>query len=232
VPSKRSPASPKAPFCLTGNCGGNLLTTRDPTGAGSAWNEVNGGGSVQITGTACPTAARCIAVDNNGAVLASTQPALGAWSRSTLTPYTAPEPGRPPLNALLAADCPRLASALSAAAGAASSPARIHLKLLRQAVAPLALVPAAVDHSVRERSSGKQMAFTTSSVVAGTSTPAFASTRVARCAASNASATTSRTAAATHRCATGSHSGFTTSGCEPSASPAFAAVPRRFISAP
>jgi hypothetical protein len=72
------------------------------------------------------------------------------------------------------------------------------------------LGPAAVDHSGREPSSAKQMAFTTSSAAAVTFGPDFGFTPKARCGASNASATTSHTAAATHRCATGSHWGFTT----------------------
>jgi hypothetical protein len=103
-------------FCLGGNAGGNLLTTASPTGPASAWDEVNGGGSVQITGASCATTNRCIAVDNNGAVLSSTQPATGPWSRHTLVPYTPTPHGTLPENALFAADCPTTSFCIAAGA--------------------------------------------------------------------------------------------------------------------
>jgi hypothetical protein len=64
---------------------------------------------VQVTGVSCPTAHRCVAVDNNGDVLTSTDPTGGAgsWHFENLVPFrpTAEEEGQPPRNALFAASC-------------------------------------------------------------------------------------------------------------------------------
>jgi hypothetical protein len=63
---------------------------------------------VQITGLACPTANRCVAVDNNGDVLTSTDPTGGAdaWHFENLVPFTPTEgTERQPWNALFGASC-------------------------------------------------------------------------------------------------------------------------------
>ena len=84
-----------ATLCVTGNEGGNLLASTNPTGALSSWDEFPGGGSVQITGISCPSVSECLAVDNNGSVLRSTDPTGGrsAWSYENVIPYTPPPQG-------------------------------------------------------------------------------------------------------------------------------------------
>lgn len=51
-------------LCAAGNLTGNILTSTAPASGGASWSEANAGGSVQITGVSCPTASRCVAVDN------------------------------------------------------------------------------------------------------------------------------------------------------------------------
>jgi uncharacterized membrane protein len=88
-------------LCVTGNTGGNILTSTAP-GANS-WKATPGGGSVQLTGAACPSTTQCVVVDNNGDVITSIQasdPHPG-WYFDNLLPYT-PAEG----NALFAASCP------------------------------------------------------------------------------------------------------------------------------
>ena len=96
-------------LCAAGNLTGNILTSTDPAG-GAGWSEASAGGSVQITGVACPTASRCVAVDNNADVLTSSDPTGGAgsWHFENLVPFkpTENEEGiEPPRNALFGASC-------------------------------------------------------------------------------------------------------------------------------
>jgi hypothetical protein len=90
-------------LCVAGNEGGNLLVSSNPSGGAGGWREVNGGGSVQITGVSCPSASACLAVDNNGDIITSTGPAggSGAWSFQNILPFTQAEG-----NALFGASCP------------------------------------------------------------------------------------------------------------------------------
>jgi hypothetical protein len=91
-----------APFCLSGNHSGEILVSSSPT-APAGWSDVNGGGSVQVTGVSCASPVRCLAVDNNGDVIVSTDPTGGpsAWSMTNVLPYTSSEG-----NALFGASCP------------------------------------------------------------------------------------------------------------------------------
>jgi photosystem II stability/assembly factor-like uncharacterized protein len=94
-------------LCLAGNSGGNFLATKGA--GGSTWSETNGGASVPITGISCPTPSRCAAVDNNGDVLVSADPAAPrSWSVANLIPFTPPTPTQPTLNALFGVSCPNL----------------------------------------------------------------------------------------------------------------------------
>jgi hypothetical protein len=96
-------------LCAAGDGGGNILTSTNPSGGGR-FAEVNGGGSIQVTGLSCPTAGTCVAVDENGDVLASTNPtgSVGAWSFQSLVPFEAesPDTGQFVGNALWGASCP------------------------------------------------------------------------------------------------------------------------------
>lgn len=93
-------------LCLAGNSGGNFLAAGS---GGSSWTEADGGVSVPITGISCPTPSRCAAVDNNGDVLVSRDPAAGrSWSVANLIPFTPPTPTQPSLNALFGVSCPSL----------------------------------------------------------------------------------------------------------------------------
>ena len=95
--------------CLTGNTGGNLLTATEPASLAS-WRGASGGGSVQVTGSACASVSACLAVDNNGDVSVSTEPtgAHPAWALTNVRPYSeeAEAPGSPGANGLLGASCP------------------------------------------------------------------------------------------------------------------------------
>jgi hypothetical protein len=97
--------------CLTGNTGGNLLAAVEPTNLAS-WRGTNGGTSVQITGSACVSASACLAVDDNGDVIVSTEPtgARPGWTATNVRPYSegAEEAGSPDGNALFGASCPGL----------------------------------------------------------------------------------------------------------------------------
>jgi hypothetical protein len=97
--------------CLTGNAGGNLLAASEPTKLAS-WRQVNGGSSVQVTGSACASASACLAVDSNGDVIVSTEPtgAHPGWALTNVRPYSegAEVPGSPDANGLLGASCPSL----------------------------------------------------------------------------------------------------------------------------
>jgi hypothetical protein len=95
--------------CLTGNTGGNLLAAAQPSTL-SSWRVGNGGSSVQVTGSSCPSAEACLAVDSNGDVIVSTEPTASDphWSATNLRPYTteAETPGSEDANGLFGASCP------------------------------------------------------------------------------------------------------------------------------
>jgi hypothetical protein len=91
---------------VAGNAGGNLLTSTNP-GAASSWQEADSGVSVQVTSVTCVPSRQCIAVDNNGDVITSTDPTAGGpWSLTKLIPFvqTANELDGP-LNALFGTSC-------------------------------------------------------------------------------------------------------------------------------
>ena len=71
--------------------------------------ETKADGAVQLTGLACPTTERCVAVDDNGSVLTSTDPSGGAgsWTFENLLPFEAKEAdyGQFVGNALWGASC-------------------------------------------------------------------------------------------------------------------------------
>jgi hypothetical protein len=94
-------------LCVAGNAGGNLIATTSP-GVASRWREADGGASVQVTSVSCLPSRQCVAVDNNGGVMTSTDPTEGdgGWSRTTLIPYVQPagQSGEP-LNALFGVSC-------------------------------------------------------------------------------------------------------------------------------
>lgn len=88
----RSISCPAATLCVAGDDQGNIVTTTTPTGAASAWKVAHvdsaaGGFSSQaaIVGISCPSQSLCVAVDDGGNVLTSTNPTggPGAWSAPT-----------------------------------------------------------------------------------------------------------------------------------------------------
>jgi hypothetical protein len=97
--------------CLTGNGGGNLFAAAEPLDLGS-WDEASGGGSVQVTGSACATSSACLAVDDNGDVIVSTDPTgpHPGWASTNVRPYTpeAEKQGSENANGLFGAACPSL----------------------------------------------------------------------------------------------------------------------------
>jgi hypothetical protein len=98
-------------LCLSGNGTGSLLAASEPTSLAS-WSVAPGGGSVQITGSACATPTACLAVDSNGDVIVSTEPAgpRPAWTSTNVRPYSegAETPGSTDANGLFGASCPSL----------------------------------------------------------------------------------------------------------------------------
>ncbi len=195
---------------------GDILTSTDPAGGSATWSEANGGGSVQITGVSCPTASRCVAVDNNGDVLTSTDPTGGAgsWHVENLVPYPLHlEEGRGAakraLRGLLRLDLALRAGRLR----------KSHLHLDRPV---LSVQQSDLSARQRPRSPGPKRSTAaphdppirrvtfggmSSTPDTATSAPAFASSRPRRPGGSNASATAVPTAAVTRRCATGSSHG-------------------------
>jgi hypothetical protein len=97
--------------CLTGNGGGNLLVAAEPLDLGS-WDQATGGGSVQVTGSACANSSACLAVDDNGDVIVSTDPTGShpGWVSTNVRPYTpeAEKQGSESANGLFGAACPSL----------------------------------------------------------------------------------------------------------------------------
>ncbi len=94
-------------ICLTGDSGGELLTAAEPTSF-AGWHGSPGGGSVQVTGASCATSEACLAVDDNGDAIVSTEPASGRWALTNLRPYTAGVESfaSEDANALFGASCP------------------------------------------------------------------------------------------------------------------------------
>lgn len=94
-------------LCVAGNSSGNLLFSTNPT-ALSSWRQANGGVSVQITDVSCLPGRQCVAVDNNGDVLASKDATAGqgSWSVTRLIPYVQPaNETELPLNGLFGVSC-------------------------------------------------------------------------------------------------------------------------------
>lgn len=81
-----------AGLCVTGNTDNTIYVSQSPTGSASTRAPSQGGSNVQITDVDCPSEAKCVAVDNNGDVLTSTDPTggLGAWTFENLLPYASP----------------------------------------------------------------------------------------------------------------------------------------------
>lgn len=106
---------PAPTLCVTGNQVGNLVLSTNPSGAASAWNTTDGGGSVQITAADCPSVSRCVVVDNNGDVLTSTNPTgdSGDWTFTNVVPY--PGVDETAANAMFGVSCP--STSLCAVAG-------------------------------------------------------------------------------------------------------------------
>jgi hypothetical protein len=76
-------------LCIAGNWTGDLLSSTNPTGGTSAWTvtpvdpEVHGDLTPSaISGVSCPSTSLCVAVDQHGNVLTSTNPSggAGAWT--------------------------------------------------------------------------------------------------------------------------------------------------------
>ena len=88
-------ACPSASLCVAVDSGGNVLASRHPRGKAAAWTltpvdtaidacPVLGGYEpchAALTAISCPSMSRCVAVDSNGRVLATTDPgAASSWS--------------------------------------------------------------------------------------------------------------------------------------------------------
>jgi hypothetical protein len=98
---------PSVSLCVAGDWDGDVVTSTDPTGGGSAWNVAYVDSSLEsgltgldpqtaIAGISCPSVSLCVANDGVGNVLTSQDPTGGAstWSLRRATPriLAAPEP--------------------------------------------------------------------------------------------------------------------------------------------
>jgi hypothetical protein len=97
--------------CLAGDAGGDLLAAAEPAEL-SSWHAAPGGGSVRITGAACASPSACLAVDDNGRLIVSTDP-TGAdpdWTGAEVRPFGAYEErtGTGERNGLFGASCPAI----------------------------------------------------------------------------------------------------------------------------
>lgn len=70
-----------------------------------AWRQIDGGGTVQITDVDCLSPGLCVAVDNNGDVLTSTNPDGGPrdWTFTNVLPFPSVSGGSP--NHFFGASC-------------------------------------------------------------------------------------------------------------------------------
>lgn len=71
---------PSVSLCVAVDSGGDVLTSTDPSGVGSAWTLARVDGS-RMGGLTCPSVSLCVALDDAGNVLTSTDPTGGprAW---------------------------------------------------------------------------------------------------------------------------------------------------------
>jgi hypothetical protein len=99
---------PSSSFCAAADSAGNVLTSTDPANKSATWKATNvnsgiatnPGGSYFLEDIACPSASLCVAVDNVGNVLTSTDPDSGSptWTAAKadnaggFTAITCPSP--------------------------------------------------------------------------------------------------------------------------------------------
>jgi hypothetical protein len=81
-------ACPSTTLCVVSEADGNVVTSTDPTGGAGTWHVAHidsakavTGDHADLEGVSCPSASLCVAVDDAGDVLTSTDPAGGtsAW---------------------------------------------------------------------------------------------------------------------------------------------------------
>ena len=84
VPSEISGEScPGTNLCVAVTESGDILTSTDPSGGVSAWNESDVDGDIGIDAVSCPSTTLCVADDARGNILTSTDPGtsgVGSWA--------------------------------------------------------------------------------------------------------------------------------------------------------
>ncbi len=84
VPSEISGEScPVANLCVAVTESGDILTSTDPSGGASAWNESDVDGDIGLDAVSCPSTSLCVADDASGNILTSTDPGtsgVGSWA--------------------------------------------------------------------------------------------------------------------------------------------------------
>ncbi len=80
---------PSASLCVTGNSE-NLLASIDPTGPPGTWKAIAPATGFQTTAVSCANRTACVAVDNDGTAISSTDPAGGSstWTTTKVIPGT------------------------------------------------------------------------------------------------------------------------------------------------
>jgi hypothetical protein len=88
---------PTRRFCVAGDEQGNILTSSHPTGGARSWKKRHihgpqgrGGRLYQLNDIVCPSVSLCLAVTEDGDVLASTHPARGPWQATPIDPTDCP----------------------------------------------------------------------------------------------------------------------------------------------
>src|SRR5439155_25704446 len=71
-------ACPSTILCVAVDQGGNVVTSKNPTGGATAWKVTHVAGTALLNGVSCPTPTLCIAVGDNGSVAVSTNPFGGS----------------------------------------------------------------------------------------------------------------------------------------------------------
>jgi hypothetical protein len=76
-------------LCVAIDVGGNVVTSKNPTGGAAAWKVTHVARFPPLSGISCPSSELCVAVGGNAEVVASTNPTGGpaAWTSTIVDTY-------------------------------------------------------------------------------------------------------------------------------------------------
>jgi hypothetical protein len=124
VGAETAPASiacPSAALCVVGEYDGNLVTSTNPAGGAATWRAAHvdstktvAGDRAALLGVACPSVSLCVAVDDAGNVLSSTNPAGGSAAWKLVHPVNPAGEGNP---GYAAVSCPSVSACFAIEGG-------------------------------------------------------------------------------------------------------------------